>query len=152
MLNLKNELIKTVSQKISITEILLFEEKETVKTISKGAIHKYILAFAGWQSIFWVVVGGGGCILAGGGWWWVMVNIFWLMVVGGGWWWVVPQFSLTPFKEKIISPGRLFEILLPSSVISKQKFLHKKEIFKTTNTKTLIMVILKSPYKLRQTP
>ena len=27
---------------------LLFEEKETVKTMSKGAIYEYILAFAGW--------------------------------------------------------------------------------------------------------
>ena len=29
-------------------EILHFEEKETVKTMSKGAIYEYILAFAGW--------------------------------------------------------------------------------------------------------
>ena len=89
-MNLKNELIKTLSQKISITEILHFEEKEAVKTMSKGAMYKYILAFAGWQSIFlvvvdafWLVVGGGGHILAGGGWWWMVVNIIWL-VVGGG--------------------------------------------------------------------
>ena len=95
-MNLKNELIKTLSQKISITEILHFEEKEAVKTMSKGAMYKYILAFAGWQSIFLVVVGGGGCILAGGGWWWiyfgwwwVVVDIFWLVVGGGGWWWMV---------------------------------------------------------------
>ena len=82
-MNLKNELIKTLSHKISITEILHFEEKETVKTMSKGAIYEYILAFAGWQSIFWVVAGGGGCIVAG---WWVVVNIFWLVMGGDGWW------------------------------------------------------------------
>ena len=45
---------------------IAFEEKETVKTMSKGAINEYILAFAGWKFIFWVVVGGGGCIVAGG--------------------------------------------------------------------------------------
>ena len=66
-MNLKNELIKTLSHKISITEMLHSKEKETVKTMSKGAIFEFILAFAGWQSIFWVVVGGGGCIVAGGG-------------------------------------------------------------------------------------
>ena len=41
-------MIKTLSHKISFTEILHFEEKETVKTMSKGAIYEYILAFAGW--------------------------------------------------------------------------------------------------------
>ena len=35
--NLKNELIKTLSHKISVTErILHFEEKDTVKAMSKG--------------------------------------------------------------------------------------------------------------------
>ena len=47
--------------------MLHFKEKENVKTMSKGAIFEFILAFAGWQSICWVVVGGGGCIVAGGG-------------------------------------------------------------------------------------
>ena len=67
-----------------------FEEKETVKTMSKGAIYEYILAFAGWQSIFWVAAGSGGCIVAG---WWVVVDLFWLVMdggeyilAGGGWW------------------------------------------------------------------
>ena len=50
-----------------------------------------------------------------------------------------------------MSSRALFEILLASAVISKQRFMHKKEIFKTTNTKTLIMAILVSPYKLLQT-
>ena len=92
-MNLKNELIKTLSQKISITEILHFEEKDAVKTMSKGAMYKYILAFAGWQSIFlvvvdafWLVVGGGGYILAGGGWWWVVVDGGEYNLAGGGWW------------------------------------------------------------------
>ena len=71
-MNFKNELIKTLSHKIFITEILHFEEKETVKTLSKGAIYEYILAFAfGWWwvvvNVLWLVVGGGGYILAGGG-------------------------------------------------------------------------------------
>ena len=82
-MNLKNELIKTLSQKISITEILHFEEKEAVKTMSKGAMYKYILAFAGWQSIFLVVVDAFWLVVGGGGWWWMVVNIIWL-VVGGG--------------------------------------------------------------------
>ena len=82
-MNLKNELIKTLSQKISITEILHFEEKEAVKTMSKGAMYKYILAFAWWQSIFLVVVDAFWLVVGGGGWWWMVVNIIWL-VVGGG--------------------------------------------------------------------
>ena len=59
-----------------------FEEKETVKAMSKGYIYEYILAFAGWWSIFWEMVGSGGYILAGGGWWWMVVD-------GDGSWWVV---------------------------------------------------------------
>ena len=39
---------QTLSNKIFIMEILHFKEKETVKTMSKGAIYQYILAFAGW--------------------------------------------------------------------------------------------------------
>ena len=91
---MENKLIKTLSHKISITEILRFEEKENVKTMSKRAIYQYILTFAGWQSIFWVLVSVGGCIVAGGGWWWAVMVIFWLVEVdggeyilaGGGWW------------------------------------------------------------------
>ena len=53
-----------------------FEEKGTVKIMSKVG-HVWIhLAFPGWWSIFQVVVGSGGYILTGGGWCWV--------VVGGG--------------------------------------------------------------------
>ena len=50
--------------------------------MSKGYIYEYILAFAGWWSIFWEMVGSGGYILAGGGWWWMVVD-------GDGSWWVV---------------------------------------------------------------
>ena len=54
-----------------------FEEKETVKPMSKGG---YIRKFFGkWQvvvDIFWLVVGGGGYIFAVGEWWWVVVDIF----------------------------------------------------------------------------
>ena len=62
-----------------------FEEKETVKVMSKEVIYEYILAFAGRYSgfsIFWEMVGSGGYILAGGAWWWVVVD-------GGGSHWVV---------------------------------------------------------------
>ena len=34
----------------------------------KGGYYEYILAFAGWRSIFYEMVGSGGYILAGGGW------------------------------------------------------------------------------------
>ena len=49
----------------------------------------------------------------------------------------------------------LFEILLTSAVICKQKLLHEKEIvqyLQHKNTNTLIRTILESPYKLLQTP
>ena len=48
--NLKKELIKTLSHKISVTE-RNFEEKETVKAMSKGGY------------IWWV---------GDGGWWWMV--------------------------------------------------------------------------------
>ena len=60
-----------------------FQEKETVTAMPKGNIYEYILAFAGWWSIFWEVVGSGGCILTGGGWWWIYFG-WWLVVVGDG--------------------------------------------------------------------
>ena len=82
--------------------MLHFKEKETVKTMSKGAIFEFILAFAGWQSIFWVVVGGGGQILADGGWWWVVVDGGEYILAGGRWWWVVAQFSLTRYIFDLI--------------------------------------------------
>ena len=47
--------------------IFNFEEKE-LKQCQKEVIYEYILAIAGWWSIFWVVVGGSGYILADGGW------------------------------------------------------------------------------------
>ena len=43
-------------------------KKKLLKQCQKEVIHEYILAFAGWWSIFWEVVGGGGYILARGGW------------------------------------------------------------------------------------
>ena len=72
------------------------EEKKLLKQCLKEVIYEYILAFAGWWSIFLETVGSGGYITAGGGWWWiyfgwwwkVVVNIFWLVVGGGGWWWI----------------------------------------------------------------
>ena len=84
-------------------EYCISKKKKLLKQCLKGFIYEYILAFAGWWSIFWEMVGGGGYILTGGGWWWiyfgwrwVLVNIFWLVVGGGGyildgggWWWVV---------------------------------------------------------------
>ena len=55
-------------------EYCILKEKKLLKQCQKEVIYEYILAFAGWWSIFWVVVGGGGYILAGGGWWQVVVD------------------------------------------------------------------------------
>ena len=66
--SLKNKLIKTLSQKISITEIYISKKKTLLKQCQKEVIYEYILAFVGWWSIFWEVIGSGGYILAGGGW------------------------------------------------------------------------------------
>ena len=67
-MNLKNQLIKTYPQNLRpVKGYRIFEEKETVKTMSKGG---YILPYF---SFCWVVVhflGSGGYFLAGGGWWW----------------------------------------------------------------------------------
>ena len=64
-------------------------------------MYKYILAFTGWWSIFWVVMCGGTYILAGG-WWWVVVDIFWLVAGAFGWWWVVAYFSVAlRFKSRL---------------------------------------------------
>ena len=65
-----------------------FRRKKNLKQCQKEVIYGYILAFAGWWSIFWVMVGCHGCILVGGGWWW------WMVVGGGGQWWLVALFSL----------------------------------------------------------
>ena len=92
--SLKNKLIKTLSQKISITEIYISKKKTLLKQCQKEVIYEYILAFAGWWSIFWEVVGSGGCILASGMWQWVVVHIFWLVVGGGGWWLVMVNIFL----------------------------------------------------------
>ena len=92
-------------------EYCISKKKKLLKQCLKEVIYQYILAFAGWWSIFWGMVGsggytlagggwvvvdifwlvvyGGGHILAGGGWWLVVVDIFWLVVGGAGWWWVV---------------------------------------------------------------
>ena len=70
-------------------EILHFKEKDNVKTMSKGAIYEYILAFAESQPIFWVVVGSGECFVASGGWWKVMVDGGEYISAGGWWWWEV---------------------------------------------------------------
>ena len=55
----------------------------------KEVIYQYILAFAGWWSIFWEMVSSRGYTLAGGGWWWMVVGSgrwWWMVVVCGGWW------------------------------------------------------------------
>ena len=77
-------------------EYCISKKKKLLKQCLKEVIYQYILAFAGWRSIFWEMVGSGGYTLAGGGWWWtyfgwwwVVVDIFWLVVAGGGWRWVV---------------------------------------------------------------
>ena len=58
-------------------------------------------------------------------------------------------------KIKAMPPWALFETLLTWVVICKQRFLHENEmcnIFKSRNTKTLIMYILENLCKLLQTP
>ena len=54
-----------------------------------------------------------------------------------------------------MSAWTLFEILLTSAIVCKQKLLYENEIvqyLQHKNTKTLIRAILESPYKLLQTP
>ena len=88
-------------------EYCISKKKKLLKQCLKEVIYEYILAFAGWWSIFWEVVGSGGYILAGGGFWWIYFGWWWAVVVGGGgyilagggcwwvvvsgsgWWWVV---------------------------------------------------------------
>ena len=77
-------------------EHCISKKKELLKQCLKEVIYEYILAFAGWRSIFWEMVGSGEYIMAGSGlrwiyfgWWWVVVDIFLLVVGGGGWWWLV---------------------------------------------------------------
>ena len=48
-------------------EYRISKKKKLLKQCQKEVICEYILAVAGWGSIFWVVVGGGGYIFAGGG-------------------------------------------------------------------------------------
>ena len=59
--------------------------------------------------------------------------------------------SESAFKMKVMSPWTLFELLLTSAVICKQRLLHEN-IFKTKNTETLIKAISESPNKLLQIP
>ena len=77
-------------------EYCISKKKKLFNQSQKEVIYEYILAFAGWWSIFWNVVGSGGYISAGGGWWWiyfgwwwVVVDMFWLLVGSGGSWWVM---------------------------------------------------------------
>ena len=54
-----------------------------------------------------------------------------------------------------MSAWTLFEILLTSAIVCKQKLLYENEIvqyLQHKNTKTLIRATLESPYKLLQTP
>ena len=70
-------------------EYCISKKKKLLKQCLKEVIYQYILAFAGWWSIFWEVVGSGGYILAGGGWWWMVVGGGGYTLAGGGWWWMV---------------------------------------------------------------
>ena len=67
-------------------EYCISKKKKLLKQCLKEVIYEYILAFAGWWSIFWEMVGSGGYILAGGGWWWIYFGWWWVVVDGGGWW------------------------------------------------------------------
>ena len=79
-------------------EYCISKKKKLLKQCLKEVIYEYILAFAGWRSIFWEMVGSGGYILAGGGcgyiladgeWWWVVAGGGGHILAGGGSWWVV---------------------------------------------------------------
>ena len=78
--NLKNELIKTLSHKISVTERnIAFRRKRNCQSNVKRRLY---------MNIFWLLRGGGPFF----GKWWVLVDIFQLVVGGGdggGWQWVV---------------------------------------------------------------
>ena len=66
--NLKNKLIKTLSQNLyHKKEDYISKKKTLLKQPEKEVIYEYILAFVGWWSIFWEVIGSGGYVLAGGG-------------------------------------------------------------------------------------
>ena len=67
-------------------EYCVSKKKKLLMQYLKEVIYQYILAFAGWWSIFWEMVGSRGYILAGGGWWWMVVGRGgrWWVVVGGG--------------------------------------------------------------------
>ena len=66
--NMKNELIKNLLHKISVTGYRISKKKKLLKQFQKEVIYEYILAFAVWWPIFWVVMDGGGYIFASGGW------------------------------------------------------------------------------------
>ena len=62
-----------------VKDCRIFEEKEPVKTMSKGG---YIRIYFGFCCVVVHFVGGGG--------WWCIYFGWWWMVVGGGrWWWAV---------------------------------------------------------------
>ena len=68
----------------NLHQYCILKKKELLKQCLKEVIYEYILAFAGWWSIFWEMVGSGGYILAGGGWWWIYFGWWWVVVDGGG--------------------------------------------------------------------
>ena len=68
-------------------EYCISKKKKLLKQCLKEVIYEYILAFAGWWSIFWEMVGSGGYILADGGWPWIYFGQWWVVVdVGWRWW------------------------------------------------------------------
>ena len=84
-------------------EYCISKKKKLLKQCLKGFIYEYILAFAGWWSVFWEMVGSHGYVVTGSGWswiyfgwWWTCFGWWWVVVDGGGyildsggWWWVV---------------------------------------------------------------
>ena len=62
------ELKKRTDQNFVIQNLLHGKQYCMLKQCQEQVIYEYILAFAGWWSIFGEVLGGGGYILAGGGW------------------------------------------------------------------------------------
>ena len=72
------------------------KKKKLLKQSQKEVIYEYILGFAGWWSILWVVGNIFWLMVDGGGWRWIYFGWWWMVVCGGGyilagdgWWWMV---------------------------------------------------------------
>ena len=102
------------------------KKKKLLKQCQKEVIQEYILAFAGWWSIFWEVVGNGAYTFR----WWVVVNIFWLVVGRGGWWWVLVDGGIVQSDPQLfIKVYRHPEVLFNRHVLAFFVTSDLKEVF-----------------------